>query len=292
MFLADSLNHQAISQRETPLEDLKLIDCEFSASDLNAILQCPRTLRTLSICSAIDNDDLFDNEEVDHEEFFLAISQSRSGKSLEGFRLDFQHRHYTIVPAPGMDKFLHVKYLEVHPEHLHNKATWHEEYPIPDIDCPIERLLPPNLEVLKITFYDAEEDENIVCDILERKADIVPSLRRIVLTQHYRDREMVEELRKAVAKETDRRNYARANSVISDDFPCHIWRDPMTVLKSHCKREGVELMLLWEDSARKEILREGAGPNLWELSSQIVVSPEPYHAEETARSWRNLYGLE
>ncbi|KAE8445762.1 hypothetical protein EG329_012820 [Mollisiaceae sp. DMI_Dod_QoI] len=242
------------------------------------MLRYPRALRTLTICSALEDDTLHYTEQIDHEDFFRAISESPSSRSLDSFRVDFRYRGYVVVPAPGLDKLLHIKYLEIQVGHLYNKEgrDWDDdEYAIPDIDAPIKRLLPPNLEVLKITNYNLEEDEDIVVDILEKKSDIVPLLRRIVLTQHYRDREMADELRTAVAKEEDKRNYCLALQDIRDDFPCSIWRDPMMVLKSHCKREGVELMLLWEDSVRKEILREGAGPAVWEIPEQIEVSRSP-----------------
>lgn len=146
----------------------------------------------------------------------------------------------------------------------------HDEYLILDIDCPIERLLPPNLEVLRVTLFETWSEEELPLKILERKSEIVPHLRRLVLTSHYRHLGMAQELRDAVAKEQDRRNYCGALAAIHDDFFVYIVQEMVPLLREACKREGVDLLLLWEDSVRKEILREGAGRAVWEITEQIA----------------------
>ncbi|KUJ07597.1 uncharacterized protein LY89DRAFT_742826 [Mollisia scopiformis] len=265
----ESIEQDHLYYGTTRLEDLKLIDCRFTPSDLTTLLEYPRALLNLSIWSDLDQDVIDDNEQVNHEDFFRAISGSRSCKSLEALRVDFTSRCWIIVPAPGMDRLPNVKYLDVSAYHLQFKDESMERYPAPDIDCPLERLLPPRIEVLKIDPYDAQSDEDVVRQILPRKSEIVPRLRKIVLTNHYRDQKMAQELKEAVAVEEDKQNYCRARSVVRDGFPLYTTKAPMDELKSLCADKGVALVLLYEDSVRKEILREGAGPALWEIPEQI-----------------------
>ncbi|KAF8850750.1 hypothetical protein BDZ45DRAFT_184902 [Acephala macrosclerotiorum] len=246
----------------TQLRDLEFVDCRCSSDDLATLLRLPCALRTLSICSDLDANMLDYDAEVDHELYFRAISENLLGKSLEGFKVDFLSRAWITVPAPRMDRLQEGKYPEVNSAHLVYKAGEVEsnEFRIPQIDCPLNRLLPPKLEVLKVTLYEREDDEEFILNILEQKPTLVPFLRTIILANHYRDEKMAQELKDAVAKEEDGRSYAGALDVITRGYPVYTDKESMNAVEVHCKRSGAELMLLYEDSATKEILREGAGP--------------------------------
>lgn len=142
------LPSQIVGKSVTALETLNLIDCDFCPVVLSWMLGFPRKLRYLSIGSDVDNADIFDHSLVDHGDHFRAISDS--GHRLEGFRFSFTN--WQIVPAPGLHEPSTIRFLETSEDHLERQVTEAgDEYPLPDIECPVEELLPPNLEVLKIS---------------------------------------------------------------------------------------------------------------------------------------------
>jgi hypothetical protein len=253
----------------TRLESLALIDCLITPDDLYQVLRYPRALQYLTLATDFNDKDMYDDEQVNCADYFSAI-QRASGKSLQGLRFDVTHWGNIIVPAPGMHELRDVLYLEVAPDHIEvDKRVLNFQTPIPDIDCPLEQLLPPNLEVLKIT--PAASDLPTLWSILDRKSEIVPHLRKIVLTLHYRNRVMKKELIAALRErddyEIDPELYEPDEEDLEKIYPCARKR-VLRAFRGCCEKQGVELMLLHEDSKRREVFEEGAGPSVWEIEDQ------------------------
>ncbi|KAG4429311.1 hypothetical protein IFR05_015209 [Cadophora sp. M221] len=254
----------------TALETLNLIDCDFNSVDLHQIMCYPRALRSLSSHSDRDVDEVRPAIARNHDYCFRSISTDGNANSLESFRYDMKHRNEGIVPAPGMDLLKSVRYLDIHHEHLAPVATFMVLYPFEEIDSPIERLLPPRLEVLKISKFAANKTD-IVDEILENKNTIAPALRRIILVLQYRDAAMADELRRAADAEMDTRHWSDQTFEMAErNFPVSRRKKTYKELSARCKGRGVDLMLLYEDSVRREVLREGAGPALWEIPEHIA----------------------
>lgn len=273
----------ACGEHTTALRTLRLIDCQHYLSVLSWLLTFPKNLQYLTITSDTGQNDIDYNYLVDHGDWFRAIRDS--GHSLLGLRFDLLHRGWVIVPAPGMHELKTIRYLEICEEHIQrdnaesNQEADHdsdedsdEEYPSPKIECPLEFLLPPNLEVLKIT-PNASEPE-LLWEILERKEiykDYLPHLRRIIICHHFRNEESANALRHAVqTHKSNSRNYNQAHSdnlknwPLSDDIP------NLNKVRRKAGTVNVEVVQLYKDMAWQEVLNEGAGPAVWEIPEQVA----------------------
>ena len=254
----------------TGLETLSLIDCRITPGDLHQLLRIPRALQYLTFASNFNDYDIYSPEQINCTDYFTSIQQA-SGKSLKSLRFDITHWGNIIVPAPGMHQLPNVKYLEVAPDHLQalKEATNPDNYAAPDIDCPLEHLLPPDLEVLKIMSYAS--DYAVLWQILARKSQLVPRLRKIILTIHYRNRHMKTELLAAMRKREDTENFPEIledDRTLADMYPC-VRKRVFRAFRSCCEKNGVELMLLHQDCDRKEVFDEGAGLAVWEIDEQV-----------------------
>ncbi|KAE9376331.1 hypothetical protein N431DRAFT_479629 [Stipitochalara longipes BDJ] len=250
----------------TVLKSLSLIDCNIDPEDLYRVLRYPRALQYLTLATDFGDNNIIDDEEINCSNYFAAI-QRASGKSLKGLRFDVTHMGNLIVPAPGMHELRNVLYLEVAPDHIElAKDVLSFTIPIPDIECPLEHLLPPNLEVLKLT--PSASDMPTLWNIVERRGDIVPHLRKIILSLDYRNRIMKKELITALQKREDYDpEVLKDEEDLQDMYPC-VRKRVLRSFRRYCEEHGVELMFLYEDIMRKEILEEGAGPSVWEIEDQ------------------------
>jgi hypothetical protein len=109
-----------------------------------------------------------------------------------------RHWECSTVPSPGLRELSSILYLELEPIHAQASELLLSEWPEIHIDCPPECLLAPNLEVLKIT--PRAQEYEILRDILERKPQIVPHLRKIMLSVQYRSQEMADGLEAAASR--------------------------------------------------------------------------------------------
>lgn len=138
-----------------------------------------------------------------------------------------------------------------------------------EIDLPLECLLPPNLEILKITPYTT--DFPTLWKIVEQKTILFPLLRKIILSIHYRDQVMADELVKARLKEEIRYYYPHnriSAETLSQTFPMSTEKLELPDFDAYCQKNGVELVLSYEDSERMDVLGE-AGPAVWGIPEQI-----------------------
>jgi hypothetical protein len=259
----------------TALEELSLIDCQFHASDLFRLLSFPRALQYLDIWSDLNDDEVWLEIQESCEPYFAAIRDT-CGETLKGLRLDLWSQGWWVVPAPGLHELLHLQYLEIKPDHIEAPKEWEGHFPLPQIDCPIDKLLPPNTEVLKIGPYASAYP--VLLDILERKAELVPSLRKVILSVYYRDESLAAQLTTAVEKETDTRNYStrtlqdQTRMILEEKatFKPSTNKATFEFFDAICKHNNIELVVLYEDPTRKEIFKEGAGPALWEIADQVI----------------------
>jgi hypothetical protein len=238
------------------------------------MIEFPRELQYLSIASDIDNTDIFDQSEIDHGDFFRAIQGSPAGQRLRGLRFNMMHRAWIIVPAPGMHELTGIRYLELSEEHIvrvHDEVPY-EGYPVPQIECPLECLFPPNLEVLKIT-PSVSQVEPLLWDIVTKVFEddaFLPRLRRIIVSFHYRDDDLADKLRQTANRDKDKRLYCAAYTAELEDFPVWTTKPDFDDIRESFARVGVDMVLLYEDTAKREIFREGAGPSVWEIPEQIA----------------------
>ncbi|KAN0116755.1 hypothetical protein V8E51_002732 [Hyaloscypha variabilis] len=253
-------------KRSTKLTNLALIDCDIEPVDLYRVLRYPCALEYLTLATDFFDNYIHDDEEFNCSDFFSAIE--RTSGSLKGLRFDVAHWGNIIVPAPGMHKLRNVRYLEVAPDHIeiaNEVLSW--GFPIPDIECPLEQLLPPNVEVLKVT--PLASDMPTLWRIVERKRDIVPHLRKIILTLLYRNRAMKKELIISLLKDRTKGNVEFENEDdLQSAYPC-VRKRILPSFRKYCHEHGVELVFLHEDPFRKEILEEDAGPAVWEIEEQV-----------------------
>ncbi|KAH9224008.1 hypothetical protein DL95DRAFT_484863 [Leptodontidium sp. 2 PMI_412] len=135
-----------------------------------------------------------------------------------------------------------------------------------------EAIVPaPGMDLLKSISKFAANRTDIVDEILENKHSIAPSLRRIILVLQYRDAAMADGLRKAANAETDKRHWNEHTAKVEClRFPVSGPKKQYEKLAARCEAKGVDPMPLYEDSVRREVLREGAGPAVWEIPEQIA----------------------
>ena len=257
--------------RPTMLETLSFIDCDLTLADLSSALCVPLALQYLTIASDRVNTPTI-GILLNCGDYFAAIQKSRAGNSLKGLRFDMTQEGFIVAPAPGLRGLKSILYLEVAKDHIEANEQMLLDLslvPPPDIRCSLEQLLPVNLEVLKIS-PDAADLPTLSL-ILHRREDIVPRLRKIILSLNYRSKEMRDELVAALRK---------GYNPIPDSIPlythevyntyrCHEKKHELRQLRALCEEKGVVLMLIYEDSMRREILGEGAGPAVWEIEDQV-----------------------
>jgi hypothetical protein len=255
----------------TNLASLCFIDCKTKPVDLSKILRLPTALQYLTIASDQVATSIHIQVVLNCRPFFDAIQKSPTGETLEGLRLDMTQEGYVVVPAPGLHKMNKILYLEEAPEHIEaNEQILLDlpDSPVPGVDCLLEHLLPISLEVLKIS-PDAV-DFPILTKILERKAEITPRPRKIILSLNYRSQKMREELVTAMLQsDEDMESPFKDNSFFYEEYPCQEEKHELRQLRGFCEEKGVELMLLYEDSMRRKVLKEGAGPAVWEIEDQV-----------------------
>jgi hypothetical protein len=135
---------------------------------------------------------------------------------------------------------------------------------IPSWGCPTAYLLPPSLEVLKIG-PDAETNPEIF-EALARKPDLFPTLRKLVMTLHYRDQVTVNRIHQfrlhhGVVDGKDTSEFGYFNLELSEELLVLI------DLKRACDRVGVELMLIYDDT---ELWKYKGQPHpVWEIPEQM-----------------------
>jgi hypothetical protein len=146
-----------------------------------------------------------------------------SGGSLKGLRFDTTHWGNVIVPAPGMHELRNVLYLEVAPDHIEtaDDILNLQHYQAPEIDCPLQQLPPPNLQVLKLT-PEASGIltlwENFGTEIRDR-----PHLRKIFLGIRSRNRDE----RRTSCRHSKSDHYKNHPELFEDDkylykgYPCY-----------------------------------------------------------------------
>lgn len=244
------------------------------------MLEFSKNLQYLTVASDKDTRlDEYGYDLIDHDKYFRAIRDS--GQELIGLRFDTVHRLWPVLPAPGMHELSTVRFLETHKAHIerlkfepgHDPGVPVTTNPfLPDIECPFEQLLPPNIEVLKVT--PNAKELGTLCMLLIRKhlnKSFLPHLRRMILVFHFRDELSASALRHAVQTHKDNvLNYARAEIDQTKDWPLSDQVPDLTELKSFARRVGVEIIALQHDMAWQEILNLGAGPAVWEIPQQIA----------------------
>lgn len=238
----------------TNLEELHLIDCFISAECLHQVLGFPRALKRLTLASDSAHQPVFHPTELNPEEYFDAISKTSAAESLEGLRLDLNYFRRALVPAPGMHKLIGVRYLEL--------AVHHLDLDVGNSMNNLTNLLPPNLEVLKIS--PNANDVPGIYNVLLRREELVPSLKRVVISSLYRN--------KRHAKNLVKKYKTKSPRIPLDELPKNfpeVRRQKFHRLTAACAQAGVDLRILYEDTARWAIFEEGRGPPLWELPDQI-----------------------
>ncbi|PVH84773.1 hypothetical protein DL98DRAFT_70664 [Cadophora sp. DSE1049] len=267
---------ECTSPKSTSLESLTLINCGLTRNDLHELLCYPRALQYLSICASNSKTNYGVVEDPDRyvvwENTFNDIARE-VGKSLLGFR--FERSDGPMVPAPGIHKLKHLRYLEIHHHLLAPISPFLDDADPNNFDHPpLDQLLPPKIEVLKIVNFDCStKGFEIINEILENKEEIVPCLRRIILLFYYQDEKMERELRALVEEaKYSARKRDELKLVLSRRPVTPVWvhKDEHVELEGRCKAKGVELMILYENVVRMEVLREGAGRAVWEIEEQIA----------------------
>jgi len=250
---------------------LELIDCHLDDPEaLYGLLRIFRSLKCLSICSDFENrhNITSSEEEIAYDKFFAAISRTPARQSLQSLRFDISESIGFVAPAPGVHQLRGVKHLEMTPDHLQMNYWFKDQddsddFAISRVKCPLECLLPPNLEVLKITPLAEDKFEDLE-NILERKSELVPHLRKIIVSSEYRSEAMSKELRVAYHS-ANKGRFSNTRYL----FPPHTEKDEFPYLAKACRKEGVELLIVYEDTTRKEVMEEGAGPPVWEIPEQM-----------------------
>ena len=190
--------------------------------------------------------------------------------------MDLWDQGFVPVPTSGLHRLPSLQYLECGPNHIQKAEQADFPFPLPEIDCPISCLLPPNIEMLKVGPFAAAFPN--LLNIIERKSELVPCLRKIILSVHYRDESLSARLKVVAKLETDLPAYS-ARTVRERGGARHrgMWKFPPSSEKptfesfhSLCQQQGVELMIVYENTARREIFEEGAGPAVWEIADQIA----------------------
>jgi hypothetical protein len=142
-----------------------------------------------------------------------------------------------IVPEPGMHELTAVRYLEVLPNHLEDMWEDHPGFPVPDISFPLEHLLPLNVEVLKIPTSPRKPNLSILWRIMDRKDELFPSLRRIILGIPHYDEGLSLEIKLAKQSWTPE-DYYSYSALDHSVFPM------LPMFNIECEKKGVEVILL------------------------------------------------
>lgn len=262
-----------IGRHVTALHTLNLVECEFSPSNLSWMLSFPMKLRYLSIGVDTDTTYTVGNEVPEDSGYFRAIVDSH--QPLTGLRIDMSYRRLAQIPAPGMHGLQSVRYLEAGGDHI-GRLDFDDSSVLPDVHCPLEQVLPPNLEVLKIIH---NPHDGILWEILTRRKadpDYLPHLRRIFIEYDYRDQASSDALKELGRKRPLSRNWKRTwgGSYDSQNWPISGDKDPLTRLKLFARLMNIEIVQLYRDRAWQELLKEPAMPPVWEIPEQIAALSE------------------
>ena len=263
---------ECTAPKSTPLKSLTLIDCNITTPDLHNMLRYPKTLQYLSICTQ-DPENTYGvtqtpNRHVVWDDVFDGIAQE-VGASLIGFR--FSPNPRALVPAPNLHKLTTLRYLELHHHLLAPLSPIFNTWNPNSIEViPLTKLLPPNLEVLKILYFDfPSKGREIIGEILADKEKVVACLRRVVVQVWYEDEGMEVMLRgcrKAVGR--DERVRAELEGVVGR-VQAGLRKKEHVEMEGRCKARGVELMVLFENVVRREVLGvEGDERAVWEVGGE------------------------
>jgi hypothetical protein len=234
----------------TPLQELTLLDCLISGQALHRVLEFPRALKTLSMRSSHDTSQLTRSRDyiVSAQEYIQAISDTTASQSLQNLRLDLTYMGWTVGPVSGMHKLLGLRHLEISPNHLLEFSSDDFGYPLRvDRNSSAVQLLPPNLEVLKVT-PNATELNPLYLELI-KQVGITPSLRKIILSSHYRDDEDLVTLMKHFQAVYEERGW----DIKGCNLPLFLTkltprRPANSYLQRVCDESGVEYHTLYEDS--------------------------------------------
>ena len=97
-----------------------------------------------------------------------------------------------------------------------------------------------------------------------RDAAFLPYLGKIIITHHYRDTDG-KEMRQAAREEKDKRNYCAAMTGETEQFPLKSVNRVLKDLREAAAKFGTDIMPLHEDTAWKDIFREGPGLAVWDI---------------------------
>lgn len=228
-----------IGTESTLLEELNLLDCIIGPIGLHQMLTYPRALRRLSI-TTLHKEPMFENERSRTiTEYYEAISTTNACLTLTCLRMNLLFENWDIVPGPGIEKLVNLRYVELPPSHLYDiddKAS---------LDV-YEWLLPTNLELLKISpgccdFPDFSLN-------MAEKQILAPNLRRVVMCYGYESLQP------------------------QDNFPAEgLWvRDSprLSEMIAAGRNAGVEVQTIYEDFSLW-LKHNEPSPPVWEIPNQI-----------------------
>jgi hypothetical protein len=256
-----------LGNQDTQLEVLELIDCYLDIPTFVEMLSYPASLRVLSINPgyvSADNYEVHNDDIIDFGEYFRALSATPAANSLHSLKFDFRNSGWVIVKAPGIHELTGLRYLEMPGAHLQDDPEPRfDGVPVPKWKCPMKRLFPPNLEVLKI--IPTEPDFPEVFEALKRKKILFPAWRKLVVTSYYRDKAGAE----AFADFQNNDPTAPLEIPVYPDLSkvtnkCRVFKK----LKRACDGVGVELMVTYDDA---ELYRINGFPRpVWEIPEQVL----------------------
>ena len=149
----------------------------------------PRALKRLLISSRTPywfcNEELWNNHNLQTcDEYFKVISSCPSSHSLVSLKFDMEENgRFIVVPTPGLHELQSVRSLDISPPHVYLKEDfigrlYLGKRPIPQVNCSLQQLFPPNLEILKVISM-MEGCLSILWDIIHWQ--VLPSLQKIIL---------------------------------------------------------------------------------------------------------------
>ena len=194
--------------------------------------------------------------EWNNRELFKAISDSPSNNSLEAFRFDMSWTGHATGPEPGMHKLTGVRYLEVLPNHMEDMWEDRPGVPVPDIGFPLEQLLPPHVEVLKIPTSLRKPNLSVLWRIIEKKDELFPFLKRIILGMPYYEEGIALEIRLAKQSWTPE-DYFAYSALDHSVFPM------IPMLNIECEKKGVEIILRHEPPLKCSFPLKLADTDIW-----------------------------
>jgi hypothetical protein len=186
-----------------------------------------------------------------------------------------------VVPAPGLQKLLNLRYLEVSPVHLmaiprllYDQIHYPTGSTMPGLDqyteafCPPGLLLPPTLEVLKVAPFCTGYYWDALQVMLKKQIEsgFVTNLKKIILSSHFRDQEISEIIADHLWRDEPRDLRGDQPSwwtFLTDD--CDEPRG-CPLLEPTCIQSRVKLVIKHEDSFLWRIY--GSPPPFWEIPEE------------------------